>query len=62
MKFAAAYKTNGFWRKVSWSDETKTELFDHNDETYGWRSKDEACTSKNIVSTVKHGVVAVWME
>jgi hypothetical protein len=35
-----------FWRNVLWSDETKIELFGHNDHCYVWRNKGEACKSR----------------
>ena len=38
-----------------WSDETKIELFGHNDHHYIWREKGEACKPKNTIPTVKHG-------
>ena len=44
-----------FWRNVLWSDETKIELFGHNDHRYVWRKKREACKQKNTIPTVKHG-------
>ena len=44
-----------FWRNVLWSDETKIELFGHNDRRYVWRKKGEACKPKNTIPTVKHG-------
>ena len=37
------------------SDETKIELFGHNDHRYVWRKKREACKPKNTIQTVKHG-------
>ena len=37
------------------SDETKIELFGHNDHRYVWRKKGEACKPKNTIPTVKHG-------
>jgi hypothetical protein len=37
------------------SDETKIELFGHNDHCYGSRKKGEACKPKNTIPTVKHG-------
>jgi hypothetical protein len=40
---------------VLWSDETKIELFGHHDHHYVWRKKGEACKSKNIIPTIKHG-------
>jgi hypothetical protein len=43
--FATAHgdKDHTFWRNVLWSDETKIELFGHNDHRYVWRKKGEAC-------------------
>ncbi|CDQ94184.1 unnamed protein product [Oncorhynchus mykiss] len=46
-----------FWRNVFWSDETKIELFGHNEHCYVWRKK-EACKPKNTIPTVKHRVAA----
>jgi hypothetical protein len=48
-------KDRSFWRNVLWSDETKIELFRHNDQLYVWRKKGEACKPKNTIPTVKHG-------
>ena len=44
-----------FWKNVLWSDETKIELFGHNDHRYVWRKKGEACKPKNTIPTVKDG-------
>ena len=44
-----------FWKNVLWLDETKIELFGHNDHRYVWRKKGEACKPKNTIPTVKHG-------
>uniref|UniRef100_A0AAZ3S9L8 Transposase Tc1-like domain-containing protein n=1 Tax=Oncorhynchus tshawytscha TaxID=74940 RepID=A0AAZ3S9L8_ONCTS len=43
-RFATAHgdKYCTFWRNVLWSDETKTELFGHNDHRYVLRKKGEA--------------------
>ena len=38
-----------FWRNVLWSDETKIELFGHNNHCYVWRIKGEAYKPKNIL-------------
>ena len=55
--FATAHgdKDGTFWRNVLWSDETKIELFGHNDHRYFWRKNGEACKPKNTIPTVKHG-------
>ena len=37
------------------SDDTKIELFGHNDHRYVWMKKGEACKPKNTIPTVKHG-------
>ena len=37
------------------SDETKIELFGHNDHRYVWRKKGKAGRPKNTISTVNHG-------
>ena len=57
LRFATAHgdKDHTFWRNVLWSDETKIELFGHNDHRYVWRKKGEACKPKNTIPTVKHG-------
>ena len=44
-----------FWRNVLWSDETKIELFGHNDHQYVWGKKWDGCKPKNSISPVKHG-------
>lgn len=43
LKFASNHKDKDktFWKKVPWSDETKTELFGHNAQQYVWRKKGE---------------------
>ncbi|CDQ86346.1 unnamed protein product [Oncorhynchus mykiss] len=57
LRFATSHgdKDLTFWRNVLWSDETKIELFGHNDHRYVWRKKGEACKPKNTIPTVKHG-------
>jgi hypothetical protein len=54
--------TKTVWRNVLWSDETKIELFGHDDHRYVWRKKGEACKPKNIIPNVKHGrgSIIVW--
>ena len=55
--FATAHgdKDRTFWRNVLRSNETKVELFGHNDHRYVWRKKGEACNPKNTIPTVKYG-------
>ncbi|KAI4873356.1 hypothetical protein NFI96_015959, partial [Prochilodus magdalenae] len=57
LMFANAHREKdlNFWRHVLWSDETKIDLFGHNDHRYIWRKKGEACKPKNTIPTVKHG-------
>ena len=57
LRFATAHgdKDRPFWRNVLWSDETKIELFGHNDHHYVGRKQGEACKPKNTIPTVKHG-------
>uniref|UniRef100_A0AAZ3PP18 Transposase n=1 Tax=Oncorhynchus tshawytscha TaxID=74940 RepID=A0AAZ3PP18_ONCTS len=57
LRFATAHgdKDHTFWRNVFWSDETKIELFGHNDHRYVWRKKGEACKPKNTIPTLKNG-------
>jgi len=57
LKFANDFleKPTLFWQSVLWSDETKLELFGHNDRTSVWRKKGEAFNPNNTIPTVKHG-------
>ena len=57
LRFATAHgdKDRTFWRNVLWSDETKIELFGHNNHRFVWRKKGEACKLKNTIPTMKHG-------
>lgn len=48
-------KPEAFWNNVLWTDETKIELFGHNQRRYVWRKKGEAFQEKNTLPTVKHG-------
>ena len=60
LRFVTAHgnKDRTLWKNVLWSDETKIELFGHNDHRYVWRKKGEACKPKNTIPTVRHGVAA----
>uniref|UniRef100_A0AAZ3S4C6 Transposase Tc1-like domain-containing protein n=1 Tax=Oncorhynchus tshawytscha TaxID=74940 RepID=A0AAZ3S4C6_ONCTS len=57
LQFATAHgdKDRTFWRNVLWSDETKIEMFGHNNHCYVWRKKGDARKLKNTIPTVKHG-------
>ncbi len=43
------------WEKVTWSDETKIELFGINSTRLVWRKKKDEYNPKNTIPTVKHG-------
>ena len=64
LRFATAHgdKDRTFWRNVLWSDETKIELFGHNDHRYVLRKKGQASKPKNTIPTVKHrgGSIKLW--
>ena len=51
-----------YWKNVLWTDETKIELFRHNEKRYVWRKSNAAFKEKNLVPTVKHGGgrIMVW--
>ncbi|KAK3537128.1 hypothetical protein QTP70_002141 [Hemibagrus guttatus] len=57
LAFANAHldKKEDFCSSVLWSDETKIELFGHNDVAFIWHKKGEAFNPKNTIPTVKHG-------
>lgn len=57
MNFAKRHINEGieFWKHVLWSDETKIELFGHNNISHVYRKTGEAFLPKNTVPTVKHG-------
>ncbi|CDQ72638.1 unnamed protein product [Oncorhynchus mykiss] len=60
--FANAHGTKIVLLGNVWSDETKIELFGHNDHRYVWSKKGEACKQKNTIPTVKHvgGSIMLW--
>uniref|UniRef100_A0A8C7MLT3 Transposase Tc1-like domain-containing protein n=1 Tax=Oncorhynchus kisutch TaxID=8019 RepID=A0A8C7MLT3_ONCKI len=43
------------WEKVTWSDETKIELFGLNSTRRVWRKEKDEYNPKNTIPTVKHG-------
>ena len=64
LRFATAHgdKVRTFWRYVLQSDETKIELFGHNDHRYVRRKNGEACKPKYTIPTVKNrgGNILLW--
>ena len=64
LKFAKIHqdKTFNHWKKVWRTDETKIELFSHNERCYVWRKPKIAFEEKNLLPTVKHGggSIMVW--
>ena len=57
LQFANAHrdKVLNLWKHILWSDETKIELFGHNDHCYVWRKKGDACKPGSTIPTVKYG-------
>ena len=51
-----------YFKQVLWSDESKIELYGHNDATHVWRKDGTAYKQKNTIPTVKHGGgnIMVW--
>ena len=62
VQFATAHgdKDRTFWRNVLWSDETKIELFGHNDHCCVWRKNGEACKPKNTIPKDNKVKVLEW--
>ena len=44
-----------YFKKVFWSDESKIELFGHNDATHVWREDGAAYSQQSTIPTMKHG-------
>uniref|UniRef100_A0A6I8Q9Z7 Uncharacterized protein n=1 Tax=Xenopus tropicalis TaxID=8364 RepID=A0A6I8Q9Z7_XENTR len=57
LQFATSHvgDTANMWKKVLWSDETKTELFGQNAKLYVWRKTNTAHHSEPTVPTVTYG-------
>ena len=64
LKFArgSVDKEQDFWNNVLWTDESKIELFGHQNRGHVWRTPNTAFQEKNFIPTVKHGggSVMVW--
>ena len=64
LEFAKTYlnKNDDFFKQILWSDESKIELFGHNDKTHVWRKDGTAYDRKNTIPTVKHGGgnIMIW--
>lgn len=64
LTFAKEYinKPADFWNNVVWSDETKIELFGHNEAKRVWRKNGNAYSPKNTIPTVKYGggSIMIW--
>lgn len=64
LKFARANvdKDHDFWNNVLWTDESKIELFGHQNRRHVWRKPNTAFQEKNLIPTVKHGggSILVW--
>lgn len=64
LKFAKQHvdKSDDFWKRVLWTDESKIELYGRNENRYVWRKPNTAFAEKNLIPTVKHGggSVMVW--
>ena len=48
-------ESEDFWNNILWTDETKIELFGHNQPRYAWRKTGAAFEEKNVLSTAKNG-------
>ena len=55
-------KPEAFWKSILWTDESKIELFGHNQNCHVWRKANTAFQEKNLLPTVKQGGgnVKVW--
>ena len=55
-------KENSLWERVVWTDETKFQLFGHNNRNHVWRKDGKAYLPKNTVLTVKFfgGSIMIW--
>ena len=64
LTFVEKYEINSdvFWAKVTWSDETKIELFGRNTSNHVWRKKETAYQPNNTIPMVKFAcsTVLLW--
>ncbi|GFV20397.1 transposable element Tcb1 transposase [Trichonephila clavipes] len=61
LEFAKTHKrkTDNFWKKVIFSDESKFNIFGSDGRRTVWRKPNTALDPKNLHPTVKHGGVSV---
>ncbi|GFU67602.1 transposable element Tcb1 transposase [Trichonephila clavipes] len=61
LEFAKTHqlKTDNFWKKVIFSDESKFNIFGSDGRHIVWRKPNTALDPKNLHPTVKHGGVSV---
>ncbi|GFW44052.1 transposable element Tcb1 transposase [Trichonephila clavipes] len=63
LEFAKTHKmkTDNFWKKVIFSDESKFNIFRSDGHRIVWRKPNTALDPKNLHPTVKHGGVSVMV-
>ena len=63
MKYAKEHVDKGstFWRQILSSEETKVDLFGHNNVWYVWQKNSKARNPNNTVPIVKHGVGSLML-
>ncbi|GFX25180.1 transposable element Tcb1 transposase [Trichonephila clavipes] len=54
-------KTDNFWKKVIFSDESKFNIFGSDGRRTVWRKPNTALDPKNLHPTVKHGGVSIMV-